>query len=354
MPIDRGLAESATPPGVPHGTADGVPPAAAGTVAVIASMTVAVAIATARRILAASAAPNRAARIAAELTAELSRIFATAERSAGRAAAAAVRAAYLRGAGQARRDLKFRAALRGDDRRAAVVAAEIQRVLAATRPHVLRWARTGYRDATGAAARGGLPAADAVWARGLARGVTGMTDRHGRNWELTGYIEQAVRTAMMAAAIRGHLDVMAAAGHDLMIVTAVSADCLVCARWRGQILAVTGPPGPRTITIADPQQPDRHIRLHVAGTVAEAARAGLWHPNCRHQAWPYVPGVTAVPRHRQEKAAQAASRRARRYLARRTRTWELRARASLTAPARRRAAQRAREMRAELGGLATP
>lgn len=97
----------------------------------------------------------------------------------------------------------------------------------------------------------------------LTHGVTGFTDTAGRRWQLSSYVEMAVRTAAMRARNEAHLEVMQAAGITLFTVPTHMHTCPVCFAWQGKVLSVT---------------PD----AQADATIEEARAAGLWHPNCEH------------------------------------------------------------------------
>ncbi|MEE8666957.1 MAG: phage minor capsid protein [Bifidobacterium mongoliense] len=97
----------------------------------------------------------------------------------------------------------------------------------------------------------------------LTHGVTGFTDTAGRRWQLSSYVEMAVRTAAMRARNEAHLTVMQAAGITLFTVPTHMHTCPVCFAWQGKVLSVT---------------PD----AQADATIEEARAAGLWHPNCEH------------------------------------------------------------------------
>lgn len=97
----------------------------------------------------------------------------------------------------------------------------------------------------------------------LTHGVTGFTDTAGRRWQLSSYVEMAVRTAAMRARNEAHLEIMQAAGITLFTVPTHMHTCPVCFAWQGKVLSVT---------------PD----AQADATIEEARAAGLWHPNCEH------------------------------------------------------------------------
>jgi hypothetical protein len=115
-----------------------------------------------------------------------------------------------------------------------------------------------------------------AWRVFTSNGITGFTDRSGRNWSMSAYTEMAVRTSSARAFNDSHLQVMTAVGIDLFTVPDDGHSCPLCFPWQGKILSVK--PDPR----AD-------------ATIAEATAAGLFHPNCRHTLGPYFPAITKLP-----------------------------------------------------------
>ena len=59
-------------------------------------------------------------------------------------------------------------------------------------------------------------------------GITGFTDKAGRNWSLPSYVEMATRTMAGQAAVQGHVDTLAAHGHALVIVSDAPQECSLC------------------------------------------------------------------------------------------------------------------------------
>ena len=116
----------------------------------------------------------------------------------------------------------------------------------------------------------------AAWREFTARGITGFTDRSGREWSMSAYTEMAVRTTATRAFNESHLQVMEAAGIDLYTVTDTGHPCPLCQPWQHRILS-------------------REPNPAAAATLDEARAAGLWHNNCRHVLVPVIPGVTRLP-----------------------------------------------------------
>lgn len=203
--------------------------------------------------------------------------------------------------------------------------AAIQRMVASltlringTHLPVLRWAEDSYREVIATA---GLPgvllgtltrraASQHAWEHLVTHGITGFTDKAGRGWNLASYVEMATRTGVAQAAVEGHMDRLADAGIDLVIVSNSPHECKLCRRWEGKILTRNGPGGARTIT-AEHAVTDKQVTVEVAGSVADAIAAGLLHPNCRHTLTAYLPGLTKVPTNTEDPEGDAARQKLR-------------------------------------------
>lgn len=174
--------------------------------------------------------------------------------------------------------------------------------LRGTHVQVLRWGLDVYRDViastlpyalAGTATRLGI--AQRAYDRFLSRGVTGFTDKAGRNWKLSSYVEMATRTGLAQAAVQGHFDRLEQAGIDLVQVSNSPQECGKCRPWEGKILyRDAGGGGRGIVSLPHATEDGVTVSVHVAGTVAEAILAGLMHPNCRHSFRGYFPGVTKL------------------------------------------------------------
>lgn len=161
------------------------------------------------------------------------------------------------------------------------LARETVGAVAGTHLRILRWTSDIYRRViaeasvpavvTGAATR--RDAAQAALNRFARAGVTGFTDTAGRSWELESYTEMATRTGTGRAMVEGRLQVYEADDRDLVIVSDAPEECAACRPWEGRVLSIRG-------------------RAPGYPTVADATRRGLFHPNCRHDLRPFVPGLT--------------------------------------------------------------
>lgn len=140
-------------------------------------------------------------------------------------------------------------------------------------------------------------ATQAAMQRWADEGITGFTDRAGRRWKLTSYAEMAVRTGVARAATEGHMRTLETAGIELVIVSNAPRECPLCRPWESQILTISGPDGARTVEVEHATRDDEMVSVHVAGSLDEARRAGLQHPNCRHSVAAYTAGITRPPEH---------------------------------------------------------
>ena len=194
----------------------------------------------------------------------------------------AVRAAATAGRDEAERELRQ---LRRDAPPSRLQVAgrvlDLARTLESTHPRIVSWAEATYRTVAFevSQAEGGtrLMMAQRAWSRIVGHGITGYVDASGRRWELASYVEMATRSRLADAAVGAHLDRLADAGLDLVIVSNAPAECKICRDWESAILTRTGG-GAREVRVEHATQ-DRIVTVQVAGSVKEAVGAGLLHPN---------------------------------------------------------------------------
>lgn len=175
------------------------------------------------------------------------------------------------------------------------------------------------------------------------RGITGFVDNAGRSWDMATYAEMAVRSVTARAAIEGHVDALAEIGVGLVIVSDAPLECPLCAKWEGETLTLTGPPGPQSLRVEHAIQPTRLLAptrtvvVHVAGSLVEARAAGLFHPNCRHSLSAYLPGVTTRPPHHGTPGTTYEDTQRQREIERHIRAWKRRAAVAMDDTARQKA-----------------
>ena len=225
--------------------------------------------------------------------------------------------------------------------------------LRGTHLRILRWPLDAYRQVVATAAvdtllgtATRLRTAQIAWERLLSGGITGFVDRSGRRWELASYVEMATRTTVAQAAVEGHLDRLAARGINLVIVSNAPQECERCRPWEGRVLSRTGPAGRRRVE-ARSVTTGRMVTVDVRGSVDEAIRAGLLHPNCRHSLSAYLPGATRAPMHTADPEGDEARQELRR-LERKVREWKRRAAGALDPAARARAEAKVRDYQRQI------
>ncbi|MFI8200038.1 phage minor capsid protein [Streptomyces sp. NPDC085942] len=167
-------------------------------------------------------------------------------------------------------------------------------------------------------------------------GITSFTDRAGRRWKLTSYAEMAVRTAVGRAATEGHMRTLEAAGVELVIVSNSPRECPLCRPWETRVLTIGGPDGARTVEVEHGTRDGEMVPVRVAGSLDEARRAGLQHPNCRHSVSAYTPGITPTETARPDPEGYEAGQR-QREIERKIRQYKNRS-AAATTPEEKRAA----------------
>lgn len=127
-------------------------------------------------------------------------------------------------------------------------------------------------------------AAKMILTRLVKNGITGFRDAAGRNWEMASYAEMAARTSAAQAMLQGHTDRIQELGVDTVIVSNAPEECQICRPYEGRVLSLSGR---TTGKLKDGRT--------VMASLAEAKRAGLYHPNCRHSHTIYLPGITKGP-----------------------------------------------------------
>ncbi|MFE0877309.1 phage minor capsid protein [Streptomyces smyrnaeus] len=221
--------------------------------------------------------------------------------------------------------------------------------LTATHRSILRAVVDGFRDivstvvgdvALGTATR--RQATQNAMQRFADRGIRAFVDRAGRRWQLTSYAEMAVRTATARAATEAHTRTLTDAGIELVIVSDAPRECPLCRPWEGRILAIDGPTGKRTIETEHATEDGRTVRVRVAGSLDEARRAGLQHPNCRHSVSAYTPGLTVAEQAVSDPTGYEAGQR-QRAIERHIRKWKRREAAAVSPEAQRAARAKTRQ-----------
>lgn len=106
-----------------------------------------------------------------------------------------------------------------------------------------------------------------------AKGLTGFTDRAGRQWDLVSYLEMATRTAVSNAYDNQVIGEQLRAGHDLIYTLTHSTEgsCPLCVPWLGRVVSLSGA---STGTAAIKDASGKPVTTAVTGTLGEARSAG--------------------------------------------------------------------------------
>lgn len=189
-----------------------------------------------------------------------------------------------------------------------------------------------------------VAAAQHVLDRLVLDGISGFRDSAGRNWSLTSYVEMAVRTGAGQTAVQGHVDAIASKGLDLVLVSDSPRECPKCRPWENKVLSLSG----RVGAVLEPSRTGGPaVKVEIAGTLDQAKRAGLQHPNCTHSVRAFIPGATKVSPARHDAAGYEAKQR-QRAMERKVREWKRREALALDDAAAARARVKVRQWQAEL------
>jgi hypothetical protein len=205
-------------------------------------------------------------------------------------------------------------------------------------------AGTAARIASGSYTR--REASQAAWARLIDRGITSFTDRAGRTWKLSSYVEMMGRTNIARAAIQGQTDRLQSLGIDLVYISDNVQECRVCRPFESKVLRRDlGPTG--DIQVEHATRDDELVTVHVVDTLPGARAKGLFHPNCRHSASAYLPGITRLKKNTADPEGDKA-RQKQRYLERKIRAAKEQAVGALTPEAKKDAGADVRAAQAAL------
>ena len=184
----------------------------------------------------------------------------------------------------------------GEDHSPAQVIKQATETAADQAVDVYRQAVTEALDET----RGGLPATSTSYSRLqaaqkaldklTAQGITGYTDKAGKNWNLASYVEMATRTAVSQRYDDLQNAALERAGIDLIYTYTISTEgsCDLCLPWLDRVLSLSGDTV-GNVGVADAA--GTAVTHMVAGSLDEARAAGFRHPQCRCEWVPYTDGT---------------------------------------------------------------
>lgn len=233
------------------------------------------------------------------------------------------------------------------------LAAAVHRDVGERSSNILRDVVDIYREVTTAAvartvtgAQTRREASQAAWRRFTDRGITGFTDRSGRRWQLSSYVEMAARTVTQRAAVTGQTDRLVAVDIDLVMVSNHSQECALCRPFEGRILSLNGPTG--SVLVPHATIDGETVTVDVKATLDEARRDGFQHPNCRHSVSAYLPGVSRPAPQPTEDPEGDKARQTQRALERAIRREKVAAEGALTPEAKTAATAKLRNAQATL------
>ncbi|MGS2641689.1 phage minor capsid protein [Streptosporangium sp. G12] len=205
-------------------------------------------------------------------------------------------------------------------------------------------AATAARIATGTATR--RQASQAAWQRLMDRGITSFTDSRGRQWRLSSYAEMIGRTNAQRAMVTGQMDRLASVGIDLVYISDNVQECKRCRPFESKVLRRNqGPVG--RIQIEHGTRDGEMVTVDVLMTLDQARAKGLFHPNCRHSASIFLPGITRLKKSTEDPEGDTARQR-QRALERQIRAAKEQAEGALTLEAKKAAGAKVRAAQAAL------
>ena len=114
----------------------------------------------------------------------------------------------------------------------------------------------------------------------LSAGLNCVEYRNGHRVSIASYSEMALRTSSSEVTRQANGDVRNELEEYLVVSNVIGITCPICQKWQGKVLIDD--------VYAD-GKPDGKHKL-----VSDAKADGFMHPNCRHQLYMYIPGLTEV------------------------------------------------------------
>lgn len=114
----------------------------------------------------------------------------------------------------------------------------------------------------------------------LAAGLNCVEYSNGNRVNIASYTEMALRTSSAEVTRQANGDVRDEFGEYLVVSNVIGMTCPYCQKWQGRVLIDD--------VYSDGKPDGKHP------TVSEAKADHFLHPNCRHQLYMYIPGVTKV------------------------------------------------------------
>lgn len=122
----------------------------------------------------------------------------------------------------------------------------------------------------------------------LAQGINSIKYADGKNVNIASYAEMCLRTANHRAKLLGEGSKRDEWGVHLVVVSAHANTCPMCEKWQGKVLIDD--------VFSHPSKEYIETYRKKYKLLSEAIKAGLMHPNCRHNLVTYFEGITTLPK----------------------------------------------------------
>lgn len=114
----------------------------------------------------------------------------------------------------------------------------------------------------------------------LSAGLNCVEYSNGNRVNIASYAEMALRTSSSEVTRQANGDVRNELGEYLVVSNVIGITCPICQKWQGRVLVDN---------VYSDGKPDG-----IHPTVSMAKNNGFLHPNCRHQLYMYIPGLTII------------------------------------------------------------
>ena len=114
----------------------------------------------------------------------------------------------------------------------------------------------------------------------LSAGLNCVEYSNGNRVNIASYAEMALRTSSSEVTRQANGDVRNELGEYLVVSNVIAMTCPICQKWQGKVMIDD---------VYSNGKPDGKHKL-----VSESKADGFMHPNCRHQLFMYIEGVTKV------------------------------------------------------------
>lgn len=114
----------------------------------------------------------------------------------------------------------------------------------------------------------------------LSAGLNCVEYSNGNRVNIASYAEMALRTSSSEVTRQANGDVRDELGEYLVVSNVIGITCPICQKWQGKVLIDD---------VYSSGKPDGKHKL-----VSQAKADGFMHPNCRHQLYMYIPGLTEI------------------------------------------------------------